>query len=172
MFSRDTYGLKILLHLFVRHMIWTSFARTAFGNGFSSLHHKSATGRTEFSRRLRLNRVFTLGVVGATVKNPELAPPFHHLTIFTNRTRDAGFLFRRFNWVFFDEFAFRVTVAGDELAEASLSFDELTLFAIGTVLSGLFWPLHFSSFNGACADTIGKTLARKESAVFAELDNH
>mgnify|MGYP001615283452 CR=1 FL=1 len=96
-------------------MVRTRFVATSLRNCFRAIHHQGATGSaihflvgTVVAGRTCFDSIFTIWVVGTTVKDTETTLAFGHKTFFTYRAGDAGMVAECASFVLFDKFTFRV----------------------------------------------------------------
>ena len=77
-------------------MVGAGAVAAAFGNGFGAFHHKRAAGfAVSFeiagsSGRFGLDRVFAVGIVGATIESAEATALLDHLAFPAEGAGDAG----------------------------------------------------------------------------------
>ena len=167
---------------FLRIVIGTLFLRTALRDGFGAFHHEGAAQIADRASGFGFDGVFAFGVAGTAVEDAEAAVTAHHLARYvslreisrseTYRADHAGFLTAGAALVFFNVFAFRVSVARDKLSEFSIALDELAVFTLGTVLTGLFGSFAFGAVERAHASAIGEARTAQKFSGSAEFDHH
>lgn len=89
-----------------------------------------------FTGRSRLDSMFAIGVVGATIECTKASALLDHFAFFTNGTGNTGCLCGGT----FDEFAFRIGATGNKWTEFPHFFDEcIATFGAGFANLFVFW---------------------------------
>lgn len=84
------YVYLLLLLQLMRVMVRAGLVAATFGDGLGTFHHECAAGRAEASRRLGLDGVPAIGVVGARIKYAETSAFLDHLSLAALRAFHAG----------------------------------------------------------------------------------
>ena len=150
----------------MRIVVGARFVATALRDGLGALHHKRVTYFTHASRRLRLDSIFTLRIVGARKEDTEATPALHHFTFGTDRAGDAGFCTRFFCGVFADIFTLWKIRARDESAETPFTLHQLTVFTFRTRFADVFWRSNLRAIFFARAEACREFCTAHEATVF------
>ena len=161
-------------------MVGTRLITTALRNSFRAFHDERTTFLAilvfalvdaERPGGLGFDGVFTVGIIGTAIENTKAAATLSHLTLVTDRTFDPGRHLRCI-LIFFNEFTFRVIVAGDKFAVLAITLDEIAFATLRTELTSVFGSLDYFAFESEGTGTFGEFGAAVELSAATELDDH
>ena len=154
-------------------MAGATLVGATLGDGLGTGHLQGAALGADLAGRFGFNDILALGIIGATVENAETASLLDHRAfgadgaVYSSVTRTA----LAAGLVFLKVFAFRITTAGDKLAEPPFAFNQFGA-AVGAEFTGFGRALEFLAFQSERAVALGKTGATVEFAVFGQFDDH
>lgn len=155
----------------MRIVVRAIFFGASFRNGFGAFHHELSAEFAEVSGGLGFDDMFTVRVIRAAVKESEAAAAFGHFSVGAFSAFNARVLFGFFRRIGFDEFAFRIIAARDELAETAVAFHEL-ISAFRAIFIEHLRTFQFASIQHSRSVAFGEFCAAQKAPVLAEFDDH